>query len=158
MPIEPALDLQITRLLRVPRARVWQAWADPGHLKAWWCPRPWVTEVRAFEFRAGGAFHTFMRGPDGATSDNPGAFLQIVPGERIVCTSMLLGDWRPAHDPWMPMSAIFTLADEAGGTRYTAQALHPSEEDRARHEEMGFHEGWGICIQQLEDYARTLVA
>ena len=48
------------------------------------------------------------------------------------------------------------MADEAGGTRYVPEIGHWSEEDRKQHEAMGFHEGWGICIDQLEALARTL--
>ena len=82
MAVDSKLDLEISRLLRAPRALVWKAWTDPAHLKEWWCPKPWTTEVRAFDLRPGGAFYTFMRGPDGGTSDNPGVFLEIVmPGE-----------------------------------------------------------------------------
>jgi len=152
---DAALDLTITRLLRAPRAQVWQAWADPALLKEWWCPRPWVTDVRAFDMHPGGAFHTFMSGPDGGTSDNPGCFLEVVPQERIVITSMLVGGWRPAT-PWMPFTARFTLADEGDGTRYTATAMHPDTATRDKHAEMGFHEGWGICIDQLEALAQRL--
>jgi uncharacterized protein YndB with AHSA1/START domain len=145
----PDHDLVISRLLKAPRAALWRAWTEPERLKEWWCPKPWVTEVRAFELRPGGAFHTFMSGPDGGTSDNPGCFLEIVPGERIVATWMLLGGWRPAT-PWMAMTAVITLADEAGGTRYTATAMHPDAATRDRHAEMGFFEGWNLCIDQLE--------
>ena len=148
----PDHDLVISRLLKAPRAALWRAWTEPGRLKEWWCPKPWVTEVRAFELRPGGAFHTVMSGPDGGTSDNPGCFLEIVPGERIVSTSMLLGGWRPAT-PWMAMTAVISFADEPGGTRYTATAMHPDAATRDKHAEMGFFEGWNICIDQLEAYA-----
>jgi uncharacterized protein YndB with AHSA1/START domain len=84
------LDLEIARLVAAPREKVWRAWSDPGILKQWWCPKPWVTEARAFDFRNGGAFHTFMSGPEGGESDNPGLFLEVVPMERIVWTSMLV--------------------------------------------------------------------
>ena len=84
-------DLVIERLVRAPRRTLWRAWSDPAMLEEWWCPKPWTTEVRAFDLRPGGAFHTFMRGPDGGSSDNPGAFLEVVPEQRIVFTSMLLG-------------------------------------------------------------------
>ena len=79
--------------------------------------------MRAFDLRPGGAFHTFLRGPDGGSSDNPGAFLEVVPQSRIAFTSMLLGGWRPAT-PWMPFTAIITLADEGEGTRYVAKVMH----------------------------------
>lgn len=148
-------DLEISRYLAVPRARIWQAWANPKHLAAWWCPQPWTTEVRAFDFRPGGDFHTFMRGPDGGTSDNPGCFVEIVPHERIVFTTMLTGGWRPAHS-WMPMTAVFSMTDEGKGTRYTALCMHPDPEGSQKHEKMGFHDGWGTCITQLEAYAQAL--
>src|SRR5574341_725190 len=87
-------DLVISRLVRAPRAALWRAWTEPELLKEWWCPRPWTTEVRAFDLRPGGGFYTFMRGPDGGTSDNPGCFLEIVPQSRIVFTTMLTAGWR----------------------------------------------------------------
>lgn len=150
-----AQDLTISRLVRAPRARLWQAWSDPRLLKEWWCPKPWTTEVRAFDLRAGGDFHTFMRGPDGGTSDNPGCFLEVLPQQRIVMTSMLTGGWRPAQ-PWLAMTAIITMADEGEGTRYIAHVMHPDAATRDRHAEMGFYEGWGTCITQLEEFARQL--
>jgi uncharacterized protein YndB with AHSA1/START domain len=149
------LDLEISRVLAVPRAKLWQAWADPELLKQWWCPKPWTTELREFEFRAGGGFYTFMRGPDGGESDNPGCFLEIVPRERIVWTSMLIGGWRPAT-PWIGMTAIFTMEDEGSGTRYVARCLHKDPEDSRRHEEMGFFDGWGTCMTQIEALAKAL--
>jgi uncharacterized protein YndB with AHSA1/START domain len=148
-------DLVISRLVRAPRAKLWKAWTDPHLLKEWWCPKPWTTEVRAFELRPGGAFYTFMKGPDGGTSDNPGCFLEIVPQQKIVMTSMLTGGWRPAT-PWLAMTAIVTMADEGDGTRYVATVMHPDATTKERHEEMGFFQGWNTCIDQLESFARAL--
>lgn len=148
-------DLVISRLLKAPVAALWRAWADPALLAQWWCPRPWTTEVLAFDLRPGGDFHTFMRGPDGGTSDNPGCFIEIVPGQRIVMTSQLTGGWRPAVS-WMPMTAAFTMQAEATGTRYTALCMHPDAATRDKHEAMGFHEGWGVCMDQLDALACTL--
>ena len=152
---DAGLDLEIVRLVAAPREKVWRAWSDPEILKKWWCPRPWVTEVRAFDFRSGGFFHTFMSGPDGGESDNPGIFLEVRPMERIVWTSMLVEGWRPAS-PWLAMTGIFILEDEGAGTRYTARCLHKDDEGRKRHEEMGFFDGWGTMIQQMEEVAQSL--
>lgn len=155
MAADKKFVLEISRLLRVPRALVWKAWTDPEHLKQWWCPKPWTTEVKQFDLRPGGGFHTLMTGPGGETSDNPGSFLQIVPQSRIVFTSVLIEDWRPA-DSWLPMTAYIDLADEGPHTRYTATVYHKDAAGAEAHEKMGFQEGWGTCIEQLEDYSRTL--
>ena len=109
----------------------------------------------AFDLRPGGEFHTLMRGPGGESSDNPGCFLEIVPQERLVMTTMLTADWRPATTPFA-MTAIVTFADEGSGCRYTARVLHPDDATREQHEQMGFYEGWNIVITQLEAFANTL--
>lgn len=155
--VEPAEagDLVITRVLRAPRAALWRAWSEPELLREWWCPKPWTTEVRAFDFRPGGAFHTFMSGPDGGTSDNPGCFLDIVPQSRIVFTSMLTAAWRP-NKPWLPFTAALSMSDEGRGSRYVAHVMHPDEATRRKHEELGFYDGWGTAISQLDAFASTL--
>jgi uncharacterized protein YndB with AHSA1/START domain len=145
-------DLVISRLVRAPRAVLWRAWTDPALLKEWWCPRPWTTQVRAMDLRPGGAFHTFMQGPDGGTSDNPGCFLEIVPQSRIAFTSVLLAGWHPAT-PWLAFSAVIDLSDEADGTRYIATVMHSDQATAKRHEGMGFFDGWNTCITQLEALA-----
>lgn len=153
-PVE-SHDLVISRLLHAPRSTLWRAWTEPELLKQWWCPKPWTTEVKAFDLRPGGGFHTFMQGPDGGTSDNPGCFLEIVPQQRIAFTTMLGADWRP-QSPWMGMTAVITMADEADATRYVASVMHPDRATRDRHQEMGFFDGWNTCIDQLEAFANTL--
>ena len=148
-------DLVISRLIKAPRAIVWKAWTTPEHLKEWWCPKPWTTQLRGFDLRPGGVFDTLMRGPDGDESSNPGLFLEIVPQERIVFTTALTEGWRPGT-PWLSITAIITMKDEAGGTRYTAQVMHKDEDDRRRHVELGFEDGWGTCIEQLGELAGRL--
>lgn len=147
-------DLVIRRQLKASRIAVWGAWSDPERLARWWCPRPWTTEVRAFDLRPGGAFHTFLRGPDGGTSDNPGCFLLVEPLQRVVWTTMLTGDWQPAS-PWMPITAIVTLRDGLGGqgTDYEVRVRHLDEATREKHLQMGFEQGWNACIDQLDEEA-----
>ncbi|MCB9682604.1 MAG: SRPBCC domain-containing protein [Alphaproteobacteria bacterium] len=152
-------DLEISRVMRAPRARVWRAFADPALLAQWWCPKPWVTEVKAFDLRPGGAFHTYMTGPlpDGTQgeSDNPGCFLDVVPEVRVVGTSMLLPGWRPAT-PWMGLTNVFTLSDVDGGTLVHALAMHASAEDSGKHAQMGFYDGWGTMLSQWDACAAEL--
>ena len=148
-------DLIISRIVRAPRATLWRAWTDPKLLKEWWCPKPWTTEVKAFDLRPGGNFHTLMQGPDGGTSDNPGCFLEVVAQSRLVFTSCLVGGWRPGT-PWLPFTAVISMADEGNDTRYIAHVMHPDKATRDRHDEMGFFEGWNTGIDQLEVFARQM--
>ena len=69
---------------------------------------------------------------------------------------MITQGWRPADALWMPFTAIITLSDEGEGMRYVATVMHPNPATRNKQEQMGFHEGWGTCIDQLGAFARSL--
>ena len=56
------------------------------------------------------------------------------------------------------MTAEITMEPVADGTRYRALVRHKSAEDRTKHEEMGFFQGWGTCLSQLEELAAQLRA
>ncbi len=148
-------DLIISRVISAPRTTLWEAWTTPELLKEWWAPRHWTTEVSAFDLRAGGAFHTFMKGPDGGESDNPGCFLEMISQTRLVFSSCLIGGWRPAT-PWMSFTAVISMTDEGENTRYIATVMHPDQATRDRHEALGFFDGWGTCIDQLAELAAKL--
>ena len=148
------LDLTLTRVIEAPRALVWKAWTDPEHLKTWWAPAPYTTPECEMDVRPGGVFRTVMRSPDGTEHPGDGVFLEVVPYKRIVFTDALVAGWRPVGNPFM--TAIITLEERDGGTVYTAHVLHKDEADRARHEEMGFHQGWGKCVDQLAALAMKL--
>lgn len=55
------------------------------------------------------------------------------------------------------MTGIITFEDLDGSrTQYTARVKHWTAEDMKKHEEMGFHEGWGKATDQLAEFAATL--
>ena len=54
------------------------------------------------------------------------------------------------------MTAILTFEDNGGKTKYTALVRHWTVADRERHEQMGFHTGWGQCADQLAALAKRL--
>ena len=88
--------------------------------------------------------------------DNKGVYLEVVPGEKLVFTDTYTEGWKPAAEPFM--TAILILSDTAdGGTSYTAIARHRSPEARKTHEDMGFFDGWGTVVTQLEAYAKGLM-
>ncbi|HYJ29893.1 MAG TPA: SRPBCC family protein [Allosphingosinicella sp.] len=156
-------DLVVERTLDAPRDLVWRAWTDPEHLKRWWAPRPYQTPECEMELRPGGRFYTRMTGPDGFDFRGTGCFLEIVEGEKIVWTSALLPEFRPAAKiedcGGFPFTAVVTLADAGGGrTLYRAVAMHRNDADRETHRQMGFEDGWGTCADQLGEVANGLAA
>jgi len=140
-------ELMLTRLINAPREKVYRAWTDPELLKQWFAPLPYTTPVADLDVRPGGANFIVMRGPDGKDMPNRGVYLEVVPNERLVFTDAYVNAWEPSEKPYM--TVILAFEDQDGKTRYTARVRHWTVTDREAHEKMGFHQGWGICTDQL---------
>lgn len=147
-------ELMLTRLIDAPREKLYRCWAEPELLKQWFAPRPYTVPVVKTEMRVGGANLIVMKSPDGQEMPLPGTYLEIVPNEKLVFTDAYTGDWKPSGKPFMTVA--ITFADEDGKTRYTARVSHWSKEDRDAHEQMGFHQGWGLCADQLAELAKSI--
>ena len=154
LALDPDLDLVLERVVAVPVSRVWRAWTVPAHLMKWFCPLPWRTTECAIDLRPGGAFYTKMEGPDGEAHASTGCYLDVEVERRLVWTDFFGPGFRPRADGFMV--GILLLEPVDGGTRYTAIARHASAEVRARHEAMGFTEGWGAALDQLVRHAETM--
>lgn len=145
-----ANDLVLTRIFDAPREKVFKAWTTPELLKQWFAPRPFTTPIVELDLRAGGSNYFVMRDADGNDYPNHGVYLEIVENEKIVFTDAYTAGWKPSEKPFF--TGVITFEDAGGGkTKYTAVARHWREEDRKTHEEMGFHEGWGQCADQLAE-------
>ncbi|WP_342363074.1 SRPBCC family protein [Terrarubrum flagellatum] len=152
--IDPKLDLVLERVIDVPRELVWAAWTQPEHLKKWFCPRPWMVTECELDLRPGGIFRTVMRGPEGQEFPNIGCYLEVVPNERLVFTDALQPGYRPSENPFF--TGALMLASQGAGTKYTAMAIHRDEATRKKHEDMGFHQGWGTALDQLVELAKSM--
>lgn len=147
-------ELVIDRFVDAPRAQVWRCWTDPEQMVKWFTPAPWKTKSASIDVRAGGSSMVVMESPEGEEFPNPGIYLEVIPGEKLVFTDAYTEAWAPSEKPFM--TAILTFADEGNGTRYRAVVRHWSVVDRQRHEDMGFYEGWSKATEQLEATARSL--
>jgi uncharacterized protein YndB with AHSA1/START domain len=154
--IDPALDLVLEREVDVPPALVWAAWTTPEHVKKWFAPKPFETPECEIDLRPGGAFHVVMRSPEGQTFDEgAGCFLEVVENQRLVWTAAMGPGFRPVTRD-LPFTAIITMEPAGSGTKYRAVAVHGAKETKDQHEQMGFHEGWGLSLNQLVEVAKGL--
>lgn len=153
--LDPATDLTFTRTLAVPRSLVWACWTTPAHIPHFFIPAPNRVTAVDIDLRVGGRFNTTFD-VDGQIIANHGVYLEVVPDEKLVFTDTYTEGWKPAPEPFM--TAVLLLSDAAGGgTTYTAIARHRNADTCKAHEDMGFFDGWGRVVTQLETYARTLM-
>lgn len=148
--MNPDLDLTLQRVIRAPRALVWRAWTDPSQLEQWWVPAPAVARVDRLEAQPGGAFVT--RISDDGVEFGPhmdASFLVVDDRERLVFTNAVDSRWRPTRPDPIAMVAEIVLRDHPDGTDYRVVVRHGDPAARARHEELGFFDGWGAVTGQL---------
>ena len=149
-------ELSVERHIAAPPAEVWQIMT--GRITEWWCPRPWTTTIGKLDWRAGGAFHLIMRGPDGEADchgedSTGGVLLEFVSGHRFVFTDAFSEGWQP-RTPFMVGS--FAIEPDGDGTRYHASARHWTAEAMEEHIKMGFEPGWTAVADQLAALAEKV--
>ena len=70
-------------------------------------------------------------------------------------TNAIDSAWRPRAPAPVLMTAEITLSDHPDGTDCRVVVRHGDPAARARHEELGFLEGWGSVTGQLAALAEN---
>jgi uncharacterized protein YndB with AHSA1/START domain len=137
--------LVITRILDAPRELVWKAWTAREHVLKWLGPRQFTALDFELDPRPGGAWHSRMRGPDGAEYSNGGTVREAEEPKRLVFTFA----WDEEDGtPGREMEITITFDERDGKTEMTfQQAEFESVEDRDGH-----RVGWSESFDKLAEY------
>jgi uncharacterized protein YndB with AHSA1/START domain/predicted enzyme related to lactoylglutathione lyase len=141
-PVE-STSLQVTRLIKAPRERVFAAWTTPDQVKHWFGPAACQVLDAQIDLRPGGAYRFKV------FSDSMGEM--AVGGEyrEITSPSKLVFTWKWEDDEnWADITSVVTVdfVEKDGGTevRIAHEGL-PSGESAGRHEH-----GWNGCLDKLQ--------
>jgi uncharacterized protein YndB with AHSA1/START domain len=153
-PSQPATTLKLTqtRLIRAPRARVYEAWTNPEILKQWFGPAKMRCPEASLDVRVGGAYRIDVVPDTPAPSATPGTecaerrstafgtYTRIVPNELLQFT------WAPDWNPGEQTLVTVSLRDVPNGTEITI--LHENFTSEASRD--GHNTGWAGCLDKLE--------
>ena len=147
-------DLLLERVVDIPPEAVYAAWTTPSLVTQWFAPPPWTTVDASIDLHPGGRFRTVMRSPEGQEFANEGCILEVVENRRFSWTGGFKPGFRPHTKQELEgfpfvFTAVITMEPDGAGARYRALAIHPDTDARDIHDQMGFHTGWGVALDQL---------
>jgi uncharacterized protein YndB with AHSA1/START domain len=90
----------LQRVIRAPRAVVWNAWMNNETLPQWWGPEGYSCRTKRIDLRAGGEWVFDMIGPDGTVYPNHHQYGEVRVEEGFGY-ALLWGENGPKHaDAW----------------------------------------------------------
>ena len=93
-------ELVLTRVIDVPREKLWRCWTEPQLIVQWFTPPPFKTVHAETDVRPGGASYILMKGPDGQEMPNRGVYLEVIRNEKLVFTDAYTRAWEPSAKPF----------------------------------------------------------
>ena len=144
---EQPLTLHITRLIRAPRERVFDAWTNPEQLRHWYAPGGLTVANLNVDATPGADFSVTMQGvppsrqsTESVTVHAKGTYKQIVPHSLISFTWS--GDWKPGEETTLTIR----LSEVEGGTLLDLTQQTFTFPDSV----IGYTTGWNSSITKLE--------
>tara|TARA_R110002051_G_scaffold201693_1_gene268497 strand:- start:31003 stop:31479 length:477 start_codon:yes stop_codon:yes gene_type:complete len=92
-------EIYSSRELNAPLEIVYQAFANPLHLKKWWGPEGFTNTIHEFDLRLNGKWLLTMHGPEKGNYENSSIFKTIVPNKLIT--------WKRVSKPLFDMEVEF---------------------------------------------------
>jgi uncharacterized protein YndB with AHSA1/START domain len=145
--VDNNLKLEITRVIKTNRARVFDAWTRPEMLHQWFGSGKMTVSNASVDLRVGGAYSIEVQGSSDGTDMNrrakaTGIYKKIVPDELLAFTWR--GDWEPNEETLVTVQ----LRDVAEGTELTlTHERFATEKSRSGHEQ-----GWTSSLDKLAKF------
>lgn len=95
----PDCEIYSSRILNASLEIVYQAFANPEHLKKWWGPEGFTNTIHEFDLRPKGKWILTMHGPEKGNYENSSVFKSVEPLKLI--------SWKRISQPFFDMEVSF---------------------------------------------------
>jgi uncharacterized protein YndB with AHSA1/START domain len=151
-----APKLELTRVIRASRAKVYEAWTRPEILQKWHAPGEMNFVSATLDVREGGAYEILSEGmmcaKEGMTEEDRrrqvalrGQYVRVIPNELLQFT--WTGSWAPMETS---MVTVF-LRDVEGGTEIRLRHEQFATESSRDGHGMGWESLFGKLAAAIED-------
>ena len=150
MTIHAERTVTLARVVKAPRALVWQAWTDPKMLKEWWGPETFTNPVVEGDIKEGGVLNITMRGTKGSPWDMDlpmvKRYREIVPGKKLVFENEPIG---PNGEKLIDAITTVTFSDHPDGTLMEMTTVARALATMAVGMLEGMEQGWSQSFDKL---------
>ena len=144
----------ITREFDADLSLVWDAYTKPEILDKWWAPKPWSSKTKVLNFEVGGRRFYAMVSPEGLERWAVQKYTSINPKTNFKFFNAFADkeeNPEPLGSDW-----DFNFTEENGITKVNITIFNESLERMEKMIEMGFKEGFGMQMNNLDDYFAAL--
>lgn len=141
--------VELRRVIRASRERVFQAWTKPESLGCWFGPGAIRMERAVMDVRTGGKYRIELRGTADGNPEHrdrevsvEGQYIAVIPNEMIRFT------WKPKWNPGEESEVTVKLRDVEGGT----ELVLTHERFATLESRNGHSQGWTSSLNKLEAY------
>jgi uncharacterized protein YndB with AHSA1/START domain len=141
--MRPDTVLEVNRVIRASRERVFAAWTNPAQLQQWFAvAEGFTTPVAEVDLRMGGRYRLGMKAP----GDNP---LLVVGGiyQEVVFPKLLVFTWRWEHDDPDEPETLVTVEFLEVNDATKVLLKHERFTGILQRDKHG--EGWAGCFENL---------
>jgi glutathione S-transferase len=135
--------LQISRLIKAPRERVFAAFSTGDAVKKWFGPPDGEILESTMDFRVGGKYRIKINSPRMGVMAVSGTYREIIELEKIVYT----WKWEDDED-WENIESLVCFDFTVSGDETELKITHtgfPVAESRENHTH-----GWTVCLERLD--------
>lgn len=144
-------SINIKREVAAEKKRVWAAWTSPDILDKWWAPKPWKSETKQMDFSEGGIRLYAMVGPEGEKHWSVQRYNAIQPEVSFKSQNFFTDQNGKIEETEPSSDWTITFKEENGKTILDIFIQHSTTEDLEKYLQMGFKEGFTMCLENLDE-------
>jgi len=144
-----AQKVYISREFAAPLPLVWDAYTRQDILDKWWAPKPFSSMTKVMDFEVGGRRFYAMVSPEGMERWAVQRFTSITPKTNIKYANNFADKDENLEIPGSDWD--ITFSEESDITTVRTTIYNESLERLEKMIEMGFREGYGMIMNNLEE-------
>jgi uncharacterized protein YndB with AHSA1/START domain len=146
-----SFTIQVEREFSAEKERLWRAWTDSKILDKWWAPKPWTSETTHLEVVEEGKRIYSMNSPEGDRHWSMQEFIAIRPNQNLKFKDFFCEDENTPNEAMPSSEWDVKFQDFGQNSKLNISIHHGSAEDLDRILEMGFLEGFSMCLRNLDE-------